>query len=416
MSQRGTSPSCGITDITNQPRNLRVHDYDGEDNNWNNRKSCNSRQTLQPELNHLHNLRVESPIHSIQHTRSRPSHSPIYPAESTYTTRMDLSDLTDIGLVSNRIDFDSQKSRLHYPLNHQNNTYCSRNLLSPESPYLLQSHSSINDNNDGGSNEKPSHYHCTIEDQKHRSNKHMDERSTSPMTSSSDATEVVTSSRQASKHRQHSSHRHRTVGSTKDSHLFHSTINSGQLTHQHSSPLADKHRQPNICHRYHEIGRPTSGSPVCDSGIREDDGSSSIQSNHRDRLSSCDDINAMCSIVVTGTTTTSSTLSPNLLSPLPNNATVANYHHRASSGISCESSTSSPSIRNHGTLENCVTERHRNLSRHNHTMQPYALNPTQRVQSVHARETKSPLLMGFDSIQVNNLHYYLYIITVKIPL
>ncbi|CAG5095924.1 Protein of unknown function [Cotesia congregata] len=374
-----------------QPRNIRVVDYDEEDD-WNNsRKSSNNHQA---ELSHLQHCRVESPLHSIQHTRARPNHSPIFSADSTYSTRMDLSDLTDVGPTNARDDIDSQKIRLYFPPNHQNNTYCSRSLLPTESPYLLQSHAPINDTD--LANERASHYHCAMEEQKHR-NKHIDERSTSPA-SSSDPAEVLTSPRQHSKHRQHLSHRHRTANLSKDPHLYHSTINSGQLNHQHSSPLADRHRQQNICHRYHEIGQPASCSPVCDSGIREDDRSSSVQSNHRDRLSSCDDINAMCSIVGTGTTTTA-TMSGNLLSPLPN-VTVANYHHRASSGISCESSTSSPSIRNHGTLENCVTERHRNLSRHNHVIQPYALDPPQRVQSVHPRETKSPLLIGYPVLQI----------------
>ncbi|XP_034938810.1 uncharacterized protein [Chelonus insularis] len=395
MSQRDSSPSAVNNDI-NQ-RNLKASNKlletpDDEEDSHINHKS--NHPTHPAELSHLHRSRnVESPLHSIvgsiRHSRTRPNHSPIF-SDSTYSSgRMDLSDLADINPTNSRADSDSQKSRLYYPQNHQNNAHCQRTLLPADSPYLLQQHL-VNESD--VANDRTSHRHCTMDEQRHR--KHADERSISP-TSSSDAAEVLTSPRQHSRHKQHSSHRHRPVNSTKD-HLYHGPISSHQLGHQHSP--AERHRQTSLCHRYHEIGQPTSCSPVCDSGIREDDASSSAPSNHRDRLSSCDDVSAMCSLVVTATTTTT-TMSTNLPSPLPI-ASGANYHHRASSGISCESSTSS-SIRNHGTHENCMTDRHRNPARHNHVIQPYALDPPQRVQIVHARETKSPLLIGLDTIQMS---------------
>lgn len=370
MSQRDPSPD------PIQQKNLRssnkTTNQDHEDD-WKSSPTNHPPTILSDPSHHLHRGRVESPLDailgSIRHSRSRSS--PIFPgtSESAYgSARMShlSSDLTDIGPA------DSQKSRLHYPQNHQNNAHCQgRNLLPADSPYLQQLEGDA-------ANDRSIYRHCST----------IDARSTSP-TSSSDAAEVITTPRHP-RHRQHSSHRHRhTVNTTKDN-IYASAI-LGQLGH----------RQATLCHRYHEIGQPNSCSPVCDSGMREDDASSS--SNHRERLSSCEEEDhggPMCSLVVTGTTTTTP-MSSNILSPL-SIISPANYHHRASSGISCESSTSSPSIRNHhGTLENCVTERqHRQLPRHNHVIQPYALDHPQRVQIVHTRETKSPLLIGLDAIQV----------------
>lgn len=352
MSQRDPSPGCSSDTVQRNPRCLKEIDHDDDD-------TCRSRNTLHSE-SHMRSP-AESPdpmFGSVRHNRSRNPNQ--YPVESTYSPgRMILTDLPD----------SVPPSRIHS--NNHNNGHCQRSLL-PADAYLQ--HLMNEEDN------RPIRRPCNVEE---RYRKHIvDERSPSP-TSSSDAAEVFTSPRH-SRHRQHSSHRHRLANQCKENH-YQSTL-PPQIHQSPSGRLRQNH-----CHRYHEIGQPTSCSPVCDSGIKEDDGSSSAIS-HRERFSSCEDIHSNSNVCSTSG------------NPLVNHhgnmqiATITNDHHRMSSGISCESSTSSPSIRNHG-IEHCVTDRHR--GRHNHVIQPYALDHHQRVQIAHPAETKSPLLIGLEAIQVS---------------
>ncbi|XP_015127292.1 uncharacterized protein LOC107048579 [Diachasma alloeum] len=391
MSQRDPSPGCSNGD-TVQPRNPRcstkqmdTHDHDDEDTPCRNRKTSNH-QVMQAESSLSHRSPVESPLDpmfgSMRHSRSRPNQNQIFPGESTYSPgRMILTDLPDSVPPSNRVDStDSQKNRVQYPQSHPNNGHC-RNLLPADATYLQHL---MNEAEVGSEpNNRSSRRQCAMEE---RYRKHMiEERSASP-TSSSDAAEVFTSPRH-SRHRQHSSHRHRLANQCKESH-YQSTV-APQI---HQPSPSGRHRQANHCHRYHEIGQPPSCSPVCDSGVKEDDGSSSALSHHRDRFSSCEDINTIGP-------TTGNQVQPSHHGQMQI-STITNDHHRMSSGISCESSTSSPSIRNHGTIEHCVTDRHRNHARHTHVIQPYALDHPQRVEIAHPAETKSPLLIGLEAYQM----------------
>ncbi|KAK0091272.1 hypothetical protein PV326_003490, partial [Microctonus aethiopoides] len=445
MSQRDSSPVDGDNTDDIQSRNIirtpnkpiDNHEQDNHDENETaiNRDWTGTNHSAIQELNNSHRNIVESPLEqiigSIRQSHKRSNKSPIFLNDSTYNTeRLGLSDLADIATtnVVGRIDsMDSPKSRLHYPQNHQNNTHCQQQrILLPgasSNSYLHQHQHLVNEGNVANTDNRINYRHCPIADDQHRHisrNKNNDDRSTSP-TSSSDA-EFHSSSRYSRNNRQHSSHRHRHNNTNNDNNIYQKAINNNQLENQHSS--IKKQHINNICHRYHEIGQPLTScsSPMCDSSMRCDDdcSSSSILSNNRERSSSCEDINGtMCSLMATTTTsstttsataiatTTSTTIqSSNLVSQLPI-VSVGNYHHhhhhhhRASSGISCESSTSSALTRNHGINENCMSiERHLNSSRHNHhVIQPYALDHSQRVQNIHARETKSPLLIGFETIQ-----------------
>lgn len=289
--------------------------------------------------------------------------------------------------------------------NHSNNSHCQRTLLPADSVYLHhQHHNSMNEDElNSRSRETRNRSQLKIEDQqKYSKNKecNIEDRSLSPA-SSSDIAEILTSVRQQSnRYREHSLRRYKNLDSEKDNN-YHDKINSKQ-NNEHKTGMI-MHRQGNYCHRYHEIGQSSSCSPICDSGIRstiDDDRLSSVPSNYRGIFSSCEDIyGRMCSPTSVTETVTSSTISPasNMIVPLPIQ-TITNEHHRMSSGISCESSTSLASIKHHGTVERCVTKRHQNHQRHNYTIQPYALDHSNRT--LHAGETKSSHLIGLESIQV----------------
>ncbi|KAK0162459.1 hypothetical protein PV327_006234 [Microctonus hyperodae] len=435
MSQRDSSSVDDDNTDDIQSRNIirtpnksiDNHEHDNDDNESAiNRDWIGTNHSAIQESNHLHRNIGESPleqiIDSIRQSHKRSNKSPMFSNESTYNSeRLALSDLTDIATTNVVIDsMDSPKSRLHYPQNHQNNTHCQqqqRILLPAANSNSYQHQHLLNDGNTNVNVDNRINYrHGPSSDDQHRHisrNKHSDDRSTSP-TSSSDA-EFHSASRYSRNNRQHSSHRHR-HNVNNDGNIYKQAINnSNQLENQHSS--IKKQNVNKICHRYHEIGQPlTSCSPMCDSGMRCDDDCSlsSVPSNNRERSSSCEDVNGtMCSLIpTTATITTASTTmqTSNLVSQLPI-VSVGNYHHhRGSSGISCESSTSSALTRNHGVNDNCISvERHLNSSRHNHhVIQPYALDHSQHVQNVHARETKSPLLIGFETIQVSDVNLILF--------
>ncbi|XP_011308086.1 uncharacterized protein [Fopius arisanus] len=363
MSQREPSPGCSSDNVQRNPRK-QMDSMDPNDEDTPRRSRRNHPVVQDPRRSP-----TESPLDPMfESMRHRSRGNQIYPVESTYSPgRMIRTDLPEAIPPGGHIDsMDSPKSRVQYPQSHPNNAHCQR--LPADTGYLqhLMNEPEVNSET-GRTSRRP----CTMED-RYRQKHSIDERSVSP-TSSSDATEVFTSPRH-SRHRQHSSHRHRLANQCKDT-IYQATI-SPQV---HPSP-SGRHRQ-NHCHRYHEIGQPTSCSPVCDSGIKEDDGSSSALSHHRDRFSSCEDI-TLC----------------------PTNGNQTNHgiitdHHRMSSGVSCESSTSSPSIRTRGTIEHCVTDRHRNHPRHTHVIQPYALDHPQRVETSHP-ETKSPLLISLEGFQI----------------